>query len=181
MGVGKKCAKPEGLGLGLVRYASFGRKRVAISNETEVDFINTTPTKRQCSENSFSSYYDKSLLEALPQDILIRVLCGVEHDDLKRLFHVSKSIREATLIAKQWHFAYSTPTKRFAFRNPVDLLDSNEFDDVEAPNAPKQCRVPRIRLSRKKMEDLSVALFASPVEEEAWPRRQLFVEMETDM
>lgn len=28
-------------------------------------------------------------------DLQIRVLCGVEHDDLKRLFHVSKSIREA--------------------------------------------------------------------------------------
>lgn len=25
----------------------------------------------------------------------IRVLCGVDHDDLKRLFHVSKPIREA--------------------------------------------------------------------------------------
>lgn len=25
----------------------------------------------------------------------IRVLCGVEHDDLKRVVHVSKSIREA--------------------------------------------------------------------------------------
>ena len=25
----------------------------------------------------------------------IRILCGVEHDDLKRLFFVSKSLREA--------------------------------------------------------------------------------------
>ena len=25
----------------------------------------------------------------------IRVLCGVKHDDLKKLFHVSKPIREA--------------------------------------------------------------------------------------
>lgn len=25
----------------------------------------------------------------------VRIICGVEHDDLKRLFHVSKSIREA--------------------------------------------------------------------------------------
>lgn len=90
------------------------------------------------------------------------------------------SVNEQTLIAKQCHFAYSTPSKRLAFQNPVDLLDSKEFDDVEAPNAPKQSRVPRTRLSRKKLEEISVALFASPVEEEAWPRRQLFVEMETE-
>lgn len=68
--MGKKCAKPEGLGLGLVRYSSFGRKRVAISNEMEVDFINTTPAKKQCNENTFSTS-DKFLLEALPQDILV--------------------------------------------------------------------------------------------------------------
>ena len=28
----------------------------------------------------------------------IRVLCGVNHEDLKQLFHVSKSIREAVSI-----------------------------------------------------------------------------------
>ncbi|XP_052181927.1 F-box protein SKIP27-like, partial [Diospyros lotus] len=67
----------------------------------------------------------------------IRVLCGVDHDDLKQLFHVSKTIREATLIAKQWHFAYSTPAKTSAFRNSIDLEDTG---DIEAPNAPKQFR-----------------------------------------
>lgn len=38
--------------------------------------------------------------------------------------------------------------------------------DIEAPNAPKQSRVPRKRLSPKKLSDISVALFGSDDEEE---------------
>ncbi|KAL7213185.1 hypothetical protein ACSBR2_015817 [Camellia fascicularis] len=134
--------------------------------------------KKHCSEKMMS--FDKSLLEALPQDILIRILCNVDHDDLKQLFHVSKPIREATLIAKQWHFAYSTPTKTLAFRNSIDLGDAEDIEEVEAPNAPKQFRNQRSRLSRKKLADISVALFASP-EEFRWPRKDLFMEMEAEI
>ncbi|GAU33527.1 hypothetical protein TSUD_386720, partial [Trifolium subterraneum] len=50
-----------------------------------------------------------SPLEALPQDILLHVLCGVDHDDLEQLFRVSKIIREATLIVEESHFNFSTP------------------------------------------------------------------------
>uniref|UniRef100_A0A5B6ZXE1 F-box domain-containing protein n=1 Tax=Davidia involucrata TaxID=16924 RepID=A0A5B6ZXE1_DAVIN len=183
MALGKMCGSNvngpnEGLGLGFVRYTrsfSFGRKRVIISNNIDVNAPATTPTKKQCSEILHSG---KSLLEALPQDILIRILCGVNHDDLKQLFHVSKLIREATLIAKQWHFAYSTPTKTSAFRNSIDLEDSSEFNEVEAPNAPMQLRRYRSRVSGKKLADISVALFAAPDEEQC-PRKELFMEMET--
>ncbi|KAK2977113.1 hypothetical protein RJ640_017637 [Escallonia rubra] len=185
MALGKKCnsnvrCANEGLGfLSLSRSFSFGRKRVAIANDLEHDDSTVSPTKRRCCEST-NLGSGKSILEALPQDILIRILCGVNHDDLKRLFQVSKQIREATLIAKQWHFAYSTPTKCLAFRNSLDLADSSEFTEVEAPNAPKQLRVPRSRLSKKKLADISVALFASPGEE-AWPRKALFTDMETEI
>ncbi|KAK1424531.1 hypothetical protein QVD17_19861 [Tagetes erecta] len=146
--------------LGLVkRTSSFGRKRIFILNEAEIDSIDSiSPTKKRSIGNSFSS--ERSLIEALPQDILIRVLCGVEHDDLKRLFHVSKLIREAALIAKKLHFAYSTPTKVPAFRCPIDQ-SVQDVDDIEAPNAPKQLRVARSRLDKKKLAGLAVALFAS--------------------
>uniref|UniRef100_A0A5B6ZYY7 F-box domain-containing protein n=1 Tax=Davidia involucrata TaxID=16924 RepID=A0A5B6ZYY7_DAVIN len=180
MALGKKCGsnvkRPnEGLGLEFVRYTrSFGRKRIVISNNMVIDATVTTPTKKQCCEILNS---EKSLLEALPQDILIRILCGVNHDDLKQLFHVSKLIREATLIAKQWHFAYSTPTKTSAFRDSIDLGDSTEFDEVEAPNAPKQLGCYRSRLNGKKLADISVALFAAP-DEEQWPRKEIFMETE---
>ncbi|KAA8515376.1 hypothetical protein F0562_019013 [Nyssa sinensis] len=218
MALGMTCSsnvnRPNGeLGLGSVRYTrsfSFGRKRIFISNNMDVDATVTTPTKKQCNEILNS---EKSLLEALPRDILIRILCGVNHDDLKQLFHVSKSIREAvsldclgikkffyqiilaslmiidlfcvsmnhqTLIAKQWHFAYSTPTKTSAFRSSIDLEDPSDLDEVEAPNAPKQSRCYRSRVGRKKMANISVALFATP-DEERWPRKDLFMEMETEI
>ncbi|CAI9760298.1 unnamed protein product [Fraxinus pennsylvanica] len=170
----------EGYGLGLVRSTSFGRKRVALSNfNLEFDghdSILKTPTKRQCYEDSFLCS-DKSVLEVLPQDVLIRILCGVEHDDLKRLVFVSKTLRDATLIAKHWHFAYSTPRKTIGFQNVDDL---GEFNDFEAPNAPKQLRVPRSRLSAKKLTDISVTLFSSGSEDD-WPRKDLLMAMETEI
>ncbi|XP_075664237.1 F-box protein At1g61340-like [Castanea sativa] len=190
MALGKRCGSSlkskrvvggEELGLEYVRCASaFGRKRILISNHFEglaIDSAPKTPSKKMCGER-LGLDSERSLLEALPQDILIRVLCGVNHEDLKQLFHVSKTIREATLIAKQWHFAYSTPSKTRAFRTAFDLENPSELDDeTEAPNAPKQLRPRRSRLSEKKLADISVALFASP-DEEHWPRKALFMETE---
>ncbi|XP_052183182.1 F-box protein SKIP27-like [Diospyros lotus] len=120
--------------------------------------IALSPVKKQPGGETARSS-EKSLLEALPQDVLIRVLCGVDHDDLKQLFRVSKTIKEATLIAKQWHFAYSTPAKTSAFWNSIDLEDTG---DIEAPNGPKQFRPRRSRLSGKSLASISLALFPSP-------------------
>ncbi|KAK4345094.1 hypothetical protein RND71_035270 [Anisodus tanguticus] len=163
----------ENLGFGLVRSTSFGRKRVCLPEITDLDFISTTPTKKICRKNSFSTYL-KSPLETLPEDILIRIVCGVDHDDLKRLFHVSKPIREATLVAKKWHFEYSTPIKTLGFKSATNMENWREFDDAEVPNAPRQLKFPRSRLSRKKLADISVALFTSDGEEN-WLRRELFM------
>ncbi|XP_039052897.1 F-box protein SKIP27-like [Hibiscus syriacus] len=153
--------------LGLVRCRlGLGRKRVGISNEME----EMTPAskvpllKRQCSERFLmiltpDDFHQKSALQSLPQDLLIRIICGVDHEDLKQLFNVSKSIREATVIAKQLHFAHSTPRKVKAFRTSIDLEESSELDDIEAPNAPRQMRS-HTSINRKKLADISVALFA---------------------
>ncbi|KAF3642415.1 hypothetical protein CQW23_32620 [Capsicum baccatum] len=175
MARGKKIC--ENVGFRLVRSTSFGRKRVCLPDIADLDFISTTPTKKLCRQNSFSTCV-KSHLEALPQDILIRIVCGVDHDDLKRLFHVSKTIREATLVAKRWHFEYSTPRKTLGFMNATFPLNWSESNDVEVPNAPRQSKFPRTRLSQKKLADISVALFTSD-DEENWPRRELFMQMDT--
>ncbi|XVE87935.1 hypothetical protein DITRI_Ditri19aG0028400 [Diplodiscus trichospermus] len=160
--------REEELGLGFVRYTrGLGRKRIGISNEMEealpLDSATQLPSlKRQCSERMMmmiDDYYEKSTLESLPQDVLIRIICGVDHGDLKQLFNVSKSIREATVIAKQLHFAYSTPKKTKAFRTSIDFEEPNDLDDIEAPNAPRQWRSHR-SINRKKLADISVALFA---------------------
>lgn len=151
----------EGLKLGLVRYtSSFGRKRIVISSNGE-DSSPKTPVKRHCGERDLVALdLETSLLEALPEEILIRILCGVDHEDLNQLSHVSKAIREATLIAKQSHFAYTTPKKVRAFRTAIDVEESSTSDDeIEAPNAPNQSRPVRSRLFGKKLDGLSVNLF----------------------
>ncbi|XP_073158656.1 F-box protein At1g61340-like [Henckelia pumila] len=171
----------DGYVIGLVRSTSFGRKRVALtSNGFELghgddDNFFCTSSKRHCYQDSFLPV-EKSALEALPQDILIRILCGVEHDDLQRLFFVSKTVRETAVIAKQTHFAYSTPRKIVGFQK-VDIF--GDFDEGEAPNAPKQWRVRPSRLCKKKLSGISVALFLSD-EEDGWPRKDAFYEMETE-
>nr|VDC76302.1 unnamed protein product [Brassica rapa] len=106
------------------------------------------------------SFYDLWII--LSYLILLRIICGVEHEDLKQLFHVSKAVREATLIAKQSHFAYSTPRKtsvfersRFGLDKPSGLGDGDDYE-IEAPAAPLQKRY------RSRDEDnsgVSVALF----------------------
>lgn len=189
MALGKKCSSlkskrgvastGEGLGLGFVRYTrGLGRKRVLISNAEETSSFDSaikSSLKRQCSEKMIDFNCDqRSRLEALPQDILIRILCGVNHEDLKQLFHVSTPIREATLIAKQWHFAYNTPRKTRVFKTSIDYEeDPSENAEVEAPNAPRQLRAYKSRLTSKKLADLSVALFASP-------KKNLFMEEEEE-
>ncbi|KAE8733224.1 putative Heteroproteinous nuclear ribonucleoprotein U-like protein 1 [Hibiscus syriacus] len=147
----------EDLVLGFVSYThGLGRKRVEslpLDPSTNVPLL-----KRQRGERMMmmisDEYNEKSAIESLPQDVLIRIICGVKHDDLKQLFNVSKSIREATVIAKKMHFAYSTPTKLKAFRTSLDL----ELDDIEAPNAPTQWRSHR-SINKKKLSDITVALF----------------------
>ncbi|XXG71354.1 hypothetical protein AAC387_Pa07g0629 [Persea americana] len=153
-------------GLGLGHFArAIGRKRVLVLCCLEGSAFSSPPSTllqkrpgRKCSTGSLH-------LEALPQDILVHILCCVDHNDLKQLFHVSKSVRKAALIAEKIHFAFSTPpSKTTRLTTTVsDLDDADELDDVL--NAPRQQRF-RSRLSREKLVGISVALFPSPEEEQ---------------
>ncbi|KAJ0264933.1 F-box protein [Hirschfeldia incana] len=87
--------KEEALGLGFVRTTrGLGRKRILISKSNQENVSNSDQNllKRSKSETTESN---NSVLESLHQDILIRVLCHVDHDDLARLKRVSKTIRNA--------------------------------------------------------------------------------------
>lgn len=198
-------------GVGFVR--SLSRKRILVRSASATedhhcsDFEGSAgPLKRQCSIDvdayeSPEMNTSKSVLESLPQEILIKIICGVDHDDLEQLYQVSKPVYEAAKIARDTHFAYSTPTKIRVFRNWIsnspgkDNHSSGSEEEESAPNAPVRPR--RFKASKhvdrklkKKMPedtlcDISIALFAfnssdvdsssQPMEEDDNPpKRKLF-------
>ncbi|KAJ0257983.1 F-box protein [Hirschfeldia incana] len=150
-----------GLELELAQYKiGIGKKRILVSDTGDSIF---SPSVRKISSKKLSSASCQSReLEDLHLDILVRIISGVEHEDLKQLFHVSKTVREATLIAKQSHFAYSTPRKtsvfqhsKFGLDKPFGLGDGYAYE-IEAPGAPLQ---KRYRFRNKDDSGVSAALF----------------------
>ncbi|KAJ0239435.1 F-box protein SKIP27 [Hirschfeldia incana] len=154
----------EELGLGSVTFTrGLGRKRVLFSNSVRESLLqipateSTTPVKRRRSITT--NVCERSRLESLPQELLIQVVCGVDHEDLKSLNIVSKSIREASLIAKELHFSFTTPKKTRAVRNQLDFEDSSQqVEDVEPPNAPVRHRWTEAK-RKEQLSNVSVALF----------------------
>lgn len=145
---------------------ALGRKRVVISNNGDSSSIEScatrTPLKRLCSGTFISSNSEMSRLETLPQDLLIRVLCGVDHDDLEQLLGVSKTIKEATQIAKVTHFVFNTPKKQVSgVHDATETVDGNEIEEIEAPNAP--IRKHKSRLNGRKFA--GTVLFADDDDE----------------
>ncbi|XP_010430148.1 PREDICTED: F-box protein At1g61340-like [Camelina sativa] len=169
----------DGGGLGLelefVQYKrGFGRKRILISSGDDDEIVGDSVFTSPVGRSSFKKLCDKASsvgdcqireLEDLPQDILVRIICGVEHEDLKQLFQVSKTIKEATSIAKELHFAYSTPRKASSFNLGGFGWDKrfdaeNDDEEIEAPGAPLQKRYRLSRINRNEDDSgVSVALF----------------------
>uniref|UniRef100_A0A7N0V1I0 F-box domain-containing protein n=1 Tax=Kalanchoe fedtschenkoi TaxID=63787 RepID=A0A7N0V1I0_KALFE len=141
-----------------------GRKRV-VSKKSDEGKKNAAE-KRQCTGDASS---ELSALESLPEEILARVLCGVNHADIKQLVLVSKTIRDAAMIAKSLHFAYTTPPKSAAL-NPLDPIEVLGADLIEPPNAPRRMRRPR--LDERAMAALSVKLFTGDGEDEDRRRKR---------
>ncbi|XBI48310.1 hypothetical protein VPH35_112082 [Triticum aestivum] len=90
------------------------------------------------------------LLESLPQDVLVKV-CKVNHSDLRQLLQVSKPVSEATVVAKELHFAFTTLSKA--------STDGEEEDD--GPGAPNQHRVARSRCWGMSLASVAVNLSSS--------------------
>ncbi|KAF3320953.1 F-box protein SKIP27 [Carex littledalei] len=131
-----------------------GRKRIVVTQ----DSFNcsglfspvTYPQKRRSRRPQIEKF---NMLESLPKDMLVKVLCKVDSSDLGQLLVVSKTVSEAALIARKIHHLYSTPTKR-TFKW-LDISDNYE----DAPNAPMQHRVARSRNEGKNLASLAVDLF----------------------
>ncbi|KAF8669260.1 hypothetical protein HU200_051594 [Digitaria exilis] len=133
-----------------------GRKRVAVS-PTPASRSPHSPVRTLRKQRSVRFHMDDtvSLLECLPQDVLIKVLCKVNHSDLRQLLLVSKPVSEATTVARELHFKFATPLSKAGFRGDED------GEDEDGPGAPRQHRVARSRLRGKNLEGIAVNLSAS--------------------
>ncbi|TVU38416.1 hypothetical protein EJB05_11799 [Eragrostis curvula] len=134
-----------------------GRKRVAVSPAPASPGPHS-PVRALRKQRSTKLHMDDavSLLESLPEDVLIKVLCKVNHSDLKQLLLVSKPVSEATIVAKELHFAFATPSSKAGFR------DEECSEDDERHWAPKQRRgAGRSRLSGKDMAGVATNLAAA--------------------
>lgn len=49
-------------------------------------------------------------LLSLPEDVLLKIVCYLEHDDIKPLFRVCKELGNTLRNAVKFHFNYATPT-----------------------------------------------------------------------
>lgn len=128
-------------------------------------------------------FMSESRLESLPLDLLVNILCHLQHDQLKAVFHVSQKIRQAVILARQLYFNYTTPN-----RMQQDMLGTvtplptdhrplaSKGDGKGAcvysprtPQAPKHGPKPPSRLKFIEMEQRAAVLF----QESAFPSRCL--------
>ncbi|KAL5196990.1 hypothetical protein ABZP36_000502 [Zizania latifolia] len=132
------------------------RKRVAVS-PAPVPSGPHSPVRTLRKQRSTRLHMDDTLnlVESLPQEILVKVMCKLNHSDLRQLLLVSKPVSEATKVATELHFAFATPSCKAAFRG------DEGGEEEECPGAPKQRRVARSRIRGKNLESITVDLSAA--------------------
>ncbi|KAL0449702.1 UNVERIFIED_CONTAM: F-box protein [Sesamum latifolium] len=115
----------------------------------------------------------ESRLESLPIDLLVKILCHLHHDQLRAVFHVSQKIRKAVIIARQFHFNYTTPDRtRQEMLNTMTPLPTDHWPFMSkgggkgmwitsphAPKAPKHGPRPPSRLKFTEMRQIAAVLF----------------------
>ncbi|XP_062204884.1 F-box protein At4g35930-like isoform X1 [Phragmites australis] len=126
-----------------------------------------------------------SRLESLPLDLLIKIMCCLHHDQLKAVFHVSRRIRKAVELARQYHFNYTTPdrsrqelllnktplpTEHWPFMSRIDGKDVR----VSTPRTPKAPKLAKhaSRLARLKLLDVK-PITAVLFQESSLPSKRL--------
>ncbi|KAL4422835.1 hypothetical protein ABPG75_009032 [Micractinium tetrahymenae] len=65
-------------------------------------------------------------LLALPEDVLLKVVCLLSHDELRPLFQVCKALRDTLRNAVKYHFNFSTPGRRVEEAAPPALGERKE-------------------------------------------------------
>ncbi|KAM0938719.1 putative F-box domain-containing protein [Dioscorea sansibarensis] len=117
-----------------------------------------------------------SMFESLPLDILVKILCYLHHDELRAVFHVSRKIQRAVVLARQSYFNYTTPDRsrqeilltKTPLPNEHWPFLSNDAEGKEAmkiiPQTPKAPKPPPRNHKSNSMETKQVAaiLFQEP-------------------
>lgn len=115
----------------------------------------------------------ESRIESLPLDLLVKILCHLHHDQLRAVFHVSQKIRKAVVIARQFHFNYTTPDRsRQEMLNTVTPRPTEHWPFMSkgrekgmlmtsphTPKAPKHGPRPPSRLKFTEMRQVAAVLF----------------------
>ncbi|CAE6156840.1 unnamed protein product [Arabidopsis arenosa] len=114
----------------------------------------------------------ESQLESLPMDLLVKIVCHLHHDQLKAVFHVSQRIRMATILARQYHFNYTTPDRSrqemLSVMTPMPINrwpfrrgDGNPtmVSSPHTPKAPKHAPRPPFRTKLAEMKQITAVLF----------------------
>ncbi|KAL5557500.1 hypothetical protein UlMin_039736 [Ulmus minor] len=118
----------------------------------------------------------ESRLESLPIDLLVKILCHLHHDQLRAVFHVCQRVRKAVLLARQFHFNYTTPdrsrqemlrtmtpkaTEHWPFVSFCSKGDGKGvlMPSPHTPKAPRHGPRPPSRLKSSEMRQVAAVLF----------------------
>nr|XP_043618140.1 F-box protein At4g35930-like [Erigeron canadensis] len=175
--------------LGKKRVAIFDENHVILSSPERSRYAAGPPVDLFKENNSlpstprpdFGVIDYESRLESLPMELLVKILCHMHHDQLKAVFHVSERIRTAVIVARRFHFNYTTPDRsRQEMLNTMTPLPTQHWPFVSkedekrkvltlprTPKAPRHGPRPPSRLKFVEMRQVAAVLF----QESAFPPR----------
>ncbi|KAI3420674.1 uncharacterized protein J3R85_012613 [Psidium guajava] len=145
---------------------------VNLAKQNNLPWTPQTPHDNDCKT--------ESRLEALPIDLLVKILCHLHHDQLRAVFHVCQRVRKAVVIARQFHFNYTTPDRsrqemlRSMTPRPTEHWPFKRGDgkgvfmpSPHTPKAPRQGPRPPSRIKLAEMRQIAAVLF----QESTFPSR----------
>ncbi|KAF5765884.1 putative F-box domain-containing protein [Helianthus annuus] len=147
------------------------RLRVGYADEP-VDSLKENSLQRTPRPDEGKADYE-SRLESLPMEMLVKILCHLHHDQLRAVFHVSERIRTAVIIARKFHFNYTTPDRsRQEMLNMMTPLPTQHWPFVSkedekkkaltlprTPKAPRHGARPPSRYKLIEMRQVAAVLF----------------------
>ncbi|KAI3808393.1 hypothetical protein L1987_24343 [Smallanthus sonchifolius] len=157
------------------RYNNVARP-LDVHKENNLQRTPKTP-RDPCPQGDGSDYEPR--LESLPMELLVKILCHLQHDQLRAVFHVSERVRKAVVIARQFYFNYTTPDRsrqeilctatplppeHYPFASKGDGKNK-DFKLPATPKAPRHGPRPPSRLKLTEMRQIAAVLF----QESAFP------------